>query len=113
MPIYPYLCHACGHEFERLQKVGDAPLVQCPDCGENSLRKKLTAAAFHLKGTGWYETDFKNKGANKAAGKATAGDTDAKPAEKTGETKSTDSGSDKTAVESSKKSESKKTESNG
>lgn len=61
MPIYPYLCSACGHEFDLLQKVSDDPLRQCPECGVESLRRKLTAAAFHLKGTGWYETDFKNK----------------------------------------------------
>ena len=62
MPIYPYLCNDCGHEFDRLQKLRDDPLKVCPECGAESLRKKLTAAAFQLKGTGWYETDFKNKG---------------------------------------------------
>lgn len=61
MPIYPYVCSACGHEFDMLQKVSDDALKQCPECGVESLRRKLTAAAFHLKGTGWYETDFKNK----------------------------------------------------
>lgn len=63
MPIYPYLCSACDHEFDTLQKISDEALKICPQCGEASLRKKLTAAAFHLKGTGWYQTDFKDKGA--------------------------------------------------
>jgi putative FmdB family regulatory protein len=62
MPIYPYLCNNCGHEFDRLQKISDDHLKVCPECGAESLRKKLTAASFQLKGTGWYETDFKNKG---------------------------------------------------
>ena len=61
MPIYPYLCNDCGHEFDRLQKISDDPLKVCPECGAESLRKKLTAASFQLKGTGWYETDFKDK----------------------------------------------------
>jgi len=62
MPIYPYICKECGYEFDRLQKISDNPLEVCPECGAESLRKKLTAAAFQLKGTGWYETDFKDKG---------------------------------------------------
>lgn len=61
MPIYPYICYACGHEFDQLQKIGDEPLQQCPECREEALRKKLTAPSFRLKGTGWYETDFKDK----------------------------------------------------
>ena len=65
MPIYPYICNACGHEFDQLQKIGDEPLRQCPQCREETLRKKLTAPSFRLKGTGWYETDFKDKQAKK------------------------------------------------
>ena len=61
MPIYEYRCEACGYDLEVLQKIGDAPLTQCPQCGEERLRKQLTAAGFRLKGSGWYETDFKGK----------------------------------------------------
>lgn len=61
MPIYEYVCRSCGHALEALQKVGDAPLSRCPGCGAEELKKKVTAAAFRLKGTGWYETDFKDK----------------------------------------------------
>lgn len=71
MPIYEYTCAACGHEMEALQKISDAPLTQCPACGKPELRKRITAAAFRLKGTGWYETDFKNAG---KAAKKKAGD---------------------------------------
>jgi len=59
MPIYEYQCEACGHELEALQKVSDAPLKDCPACGEPGLKKRISAAAFRLKGGGWYETDFK------------------------------------------------------
>lgn len=59
MPIYEYRCQSCGHEFETIQKVSDAPLTTCPACSQESLRKKVTAAGFRLKGGGWYETDFK------------------------------------------------------
>lgn len=61
MPIYEYACTGCGHELETLQKMNDPPLVECPACGDNTLKKKISAAGFRLKGSGWYETDFKNK----------------------------------------------------
>jgi putative FmdB family regulatory protein len=60
MPIYEYRCEACSHEFETLQKMTDAVLTTCPACGAEALRKKLSAPLFRLKGSGWYETDFKN-----------------------------------------------------
>lgn len=62
MPIYEYQCQSCGHLHEALQKVSDAPLVDCPACGAPQLRKKISAAGFRLKGGGWYETDFKTGG---------------------------------------------------
>ena len=62
MPIYEYHCLACGHELEALQRMSDDPLAFCPECNEEKLKKKISAAAFQLKGTGWYETDFKNSG---------------------------------------------------
>lgn len=60
MPIYAYHCSACHHEMEALQKLSDSPLTECPSCQGNTLKKKVTAAAFRLGGGGWYETDFKN-----------------------------------------------------
>ncbi|EGV19719.1 FmdB family zinc ribbon protein [Thiocapsa marina] len=59
MPIYEYRCEACGHALEQIQKISDPPLVDCPACGQPTLRKQISAAAFRLKGGGWYETDFK------------------------------------------------------
>ncbi len=61
MPIYEYVCNQCQHELETIQGFRERPLTDCPQCGERSLQKKVSAAAFHLKGTGWYETDFKDK----------------------------------------------------
>jgi putative FmdB family regulatory protein len=61
MPIYEYECEACGHRFEAIQKFSDAPLADCPECGKSALKKLLSASAFHLKGGGWYQTDFKDK----------------------------------------------------
>ena len=62
MPIYEYRCTACGHELEAIQKISDAPLSECPACGEPSLTKLMSAPGFRLKGSGWYETDFKKGG---------------------------------------------------
>lgn len=59
MPIYEYECKACGHTLEALQKISDTPLSDCPECSEQELKKLISAAAFRLKGGGWYETDFK------------------------------------------------------
>jgi putative FmdB family regulatory protein len=59
MPIYEYRCEACGHTFDQLQKLADAPLSDCPECHAASLRRLISAPAFRLKGSGWYETDFK------------------------------------------------------
>ncbi|MBK1674606.1 FmdB family transcriptional regulator [Ectothiorhodospira shaposhnikovii] len=60
MPIYEYECNACGHRLEAIQKFSDAPLVDCPECHGATLQKQVSAPAFRLGGSGWYETDFKN-----------------------------------------------------
>ena len=70
MPIYEYQCQACGELTEALQKLSDAPLTRCPACGEDALRKKVSAAAFRLKGGGWYETDFKTGSKKNLAGES-------------------------------------------
>ena len=68
MPIYAYKCESCGHAKDVLQKMSDAPLVDCPHCGAATFKKQLTAAGFQLKGSGWYVTDFRDGkgGADKA-----------------------------------------------
>ncbi len=92
MPIYEYQCGACDHRLEALQKISDEPLRECPECSEPELKKLISPVAFRLKGSGWYETDFKSdnrrnvldgdKGESKAGGKAEAG-SEAKPEKKT------------------------------
>ena len=64
MPIYEYQCQQCGHRLEILQKMTEAPLTQCPKCDKSALEKLVSPAGFALKGSGWYETDFKNKPKN-------------------------------------------------
>lgn len=60
MPFYEYQCDACGHHLEALQKISEAPLRKCPDCGKSKLRRLISTPVFRLKGSGWYETDFKS-----------------------------------------------------
>ncbi len=68
MPFYEYQCASCGHEEEVLQKISDKPLKKCPACGKSTMKKKVSAAAFRLKGGGWYETDFKSGSKKNVAG---------------------------------------------
>ncbi|HSG66978.1 MAG TPA: zinc ribbon domain-containing protein [Gammaproteobacteria bacterium] len=94
MPIYEYRCDACGNELEALQKISDAPLTECPACASDRLRRLISKPSFRLKGSGWYETDFKSdkeKKRNLAASKDDKPKSgDDKPAAK--ESKSDDGG---------------------
>jgi putative FmdB family regulatory protein len=83
MPIYAYRCERCGHELDALQKISDPALTDCPACGAASLQKKLTAPGFQLKGSGWYQTDFRG-GAKPAAAAATDAPSETKAESKTG-----------------------------
>jgi putative FmdB family regulatory protein len=73
MPIYEYQCGACGHRLEAMQKMTEDPLLACPACGHPALQKLISAAGFQLKGSGWYVTDFKDKGKKKAGDAAQGG----------------------------------------
>ena len=77
MPIYEYECVACGHTFEAMQSFKDEALLDCPVCKEPALKKLVSTSAFHLKGSGWYVTDFKNPVPPKTDSKETAKQTDA------------------------------------
>jgi len=77
MPIYAYKCSACGHAQDVLQKISDAPLSACPECGQATFAKQVTAAGFQLKGSGWYVTDFRN-GPGGAGGAKAGADSAAK-----------------------------------
>ena len=65
MPFYEYECPHCGYDEEVLQKINDKPLTKCPSCGKKGLKKLMSAPVFRLKGSGWYETDFKGDKDNK------------------------------------------------
>ena len=92
MPIYEYRCASCGHELEALQKISEPPLTDCPVCHKAELVKRVSAAGFQLKGSGWYVTDFRNKGAKPSTTKEAKGNGEAKPSEaKTGGTEPTTS----------------------
>lgn len=87
MPIYAYKCESCGHSKDVLQKMSDAPLTDCPQCGAPAFKKQLTAAGFQLKGSGWYVTDFRGGGGATAVPPVSGGEApaaapaDGKPAE--------------------------------
>ena len=96
MPIYAFECTQCGHRFDRLQKLSDPDPDTCPSCGQSTVKRQITAPAFRLAGSGWYETDFKKDGdkkrnladgggsggtgASSSADSATPAKTEAKPA---------------------------------
>lgn len=80
MPIYEYACKECEHSLDALQKIADAPLVDCPACGKPSLKRLLSAPRFRLKGQGWYETDFKKDNQRNLHGEKDASKSTSKPA---------------------------------
>ena len=90
MPIYAYACKECDHTLDALQKIADAPLLDCPSCGKSALKRLLSAPRFRLKGQGWYETDFKKDNQRNIAG-----DKEAKKTATKSESKSTDAASSK------------------
>ena len=89
MPIYEYQCANCDHKFEKLQKLSDPLLKNCPECHEDRLRKLVSAAGFRLKGGGWYETDFKQGNKKNLVEKETTGDSKDK-ADKSSDSSSSD-----------------------
>ncbi len=119
MPIYEYRCQQCDHELEKLQRMSDAPLLDCPACRKPALKKLISAAAFRLKGSGWYETDFKKDGkrnlagdkdANTSAAKSDNSKSDNKDAGGTSDnskTSSNNKASDKPVAQSNNKGDSK------
>lgn len=103
MPIYEYQCRECGHRFEAIQKFSDAPITQCPECQQEAVSKLVSASAFRLRGTGWYETDFKTGNRRHGTQDADSKAADSKSGDsKSGDSKSGDSKSgSKSSTESS------------
>ena len=83
MPTYEYKCDACGHDFEKFQSMSAAPVKKCPKCGKNKVRRLIgTGAGLIFKGSGFYITDYRDKGYTekaKAESSAATGATDSKP----------------------------------
>ncbi len=102
MPIYEFLCQACGNEIEVLQKISDPHPTDCEACGKAEMKKKVTAAAFRLSGAGWYETDFK-EGDNKK--NLTESQTDKKDAKTENSAKSAENKTNKSSENTSSKTE--------
>lgn len=91
MPIYEYQCAACGHTLETIQKISDAPLKDCPACQQAELKKLLSAPAFRLNGSGWYETDFKTGKKKNLAGDSSTASNSSAPAASTAPSTNTSS----------------------
>ncbi len=82
MPIYEYHCESCNKNMEIIQKISDEPLKKCPDCGKK-VEKLLSNSAFHLKGSGWYKTDYAGGSSAASTGSSsTAAPTSAKTTSK-------------------------------
>lgn len=112
MPIYGYACKNCDHTLDALQKMADDPLVDCPECGQATLKRQLSAPRFRLKGQGWYETDFKkDKQRNLAVDQESSKDKD--KADTTSDNKADDKSAKKSDKKSDKKSETKSSKSDG
>ena len=95
MPIYEYQCQSCGHELEKIQRMSDEPLSDCPSCEKPALKRLVSAAGFRLKGGGWYETDFKSdKQKNLSKGDSVEKDSTAK-SDKSADASASKPGADK------------------
>lgn len=108
MPIYEYQCQACNKITDALQKMSDAPLLTCPECNEEALKKLVSAPRFRLAGSGWYETDFKDSNKRNLVSSDDKSSKSEIPGTKTETSKSSESTSTETKSTSSEsKSESK------
>ena len=121
MPIYEYECKSCAHRLEKLQRMNDPALTDCPACNQSELKRLVSAAAFRLKGSGWYETDFKkgdkknlhesgNAGAGVAESDSSATKSSAKSSDTKSSAKETVKESAKGSAKESTKTASKKTD---
>lgn len=102
MPIYEYTCHGCGHDVEIWQKISEKPKKACPDCGARKLERVISATSFHLKGSGWYVTDYANKGSSGSPNSPSHSSSKAKSLEKTSETSDSSSKTETSKAETSK-----------
>jgi putative FmdB family regulatory protein len=103
VPIYEYECRACGDELEIIQKMSEGPLRKCPSCGALKLHRKISRSAFHLKGDGWYVTDYAKNGKDKSKeAQESSSKSESSKSETKSETKSESKSSDKSSAGKSK-----------
>jgi putative FmdB family regulatory protein len=110
VPIYEYRCESCDHKLEKLQKMSEGDLVYCPECERPALKRLVSAAAFRLKGSGWYETDFKKdnkRNLAESAGAESSGEKSSGTADKKTEKPSSESSVKKTDTKPAAKTASK------
>jgi len=98
MPIYEYSCPKCG-DFETMQKMSDKPLTTCPTC-RRKVTKLISSTTFHLKGSGWYITDYARKG--ESGGKSDQGEKKSDDKKSDAASTSTDAGTSDAPAPSSK-----------
>jgi putative FmdB family regulatory protein len=120
MPLYEYLCDACGHRFEKIQKFSDPLIEECPKCGEKQVHKLVSSPAIQFKGTGWYITDYAKKNTVDGSKPGDSKDGDGKSNEsksdskdtgaKAGDSKSSDAKGSESKAADGKSSESKSSE---
>ena len=106
MPIYEYRCESCEHKLEKLQRMSDGDLVDCPECEQPALKRLVSAAAFRLKGSGWYETDFKKDNKRNLAESSSTSSSDKSSTDDAGkkaDKSSSDSSANKPAAKSATK----------
>lgn len=111
MPLYEYLCDACGQRFERIQKFSDPPVDACPSCG-GAVRKLLSSPAIQFKGTGWYITDYAKKGGGGDGKGAAAGTGEKKDSAASGDTSSSSGSGSTTSASGTSSNSGSKTGSN-
>jgi putative FmdB family regulatory protein len=100
MPIYEYRCLDCNHEFERMQKFSDPPVETCPTCA-GAVQKLISRSAFHLKGDGWYVTDYARKGGQNGTSRSKSSSASSQNEKSSGDTKAS---SDSTSASETSKS---------
>ena len=106
MPLYEYQCRKCGHRFEKIQKFSDKMIKKCPECG-GQVEQMISAPAVQFKGSGWYVTDYGNKGSGAPASSSSESESSAKESKAAKESKETTKKDDKPKSDSSHKKQKK------
>src|SRR6187401_2334663 len=85
VPLYEYQCDVCGCRFEVIQKFSDPAVESCKECGKGPVRRLMSSPAIQFKGSGWYITDYANKGKSGGSSSTPAGKTDGAKSDTSGD----------------------------